>query len=73
MSDDEYKSCYWVVPNSSWLRKLQSERNQDFPGWEKYDKSEYVHYIVQSNKFYIEIIAASIKFSRLLCCEQIKP
>lgn len=62
--DDNYRSCYLVVPNSSWLDKLKTERSSFFPDWSKYDVGEYTHYIIQSDSFYVEIIAKDLKISR---------
>lgn len=62
--EDNYRACYWIVPDSSWLEKLKKERYSFFPGWEKYDLGEYFHYIIQSNKFFIEIIAKDLKISK---------
>lgn len=62
--EDNYRACYWIVSDSSWLEKLKKERYSFFPGWEKYDLGEYFHYIIQSNKFFIEIIAKDLKISK---------
>lgn len=63
-NDDNFVSCYWIIPESSWLEKLKNERYSFFPEWEKYDKGEYHHYIIQSDSFYIEIIAKDINISK---------
>ncbi|WP_423162525.1 hypothetical protein [Stenotrophomonas maltophilia] len=63
--DDTFASCYWLIPNSSWLKTLKAERSASFPGWEDYEAGEYTHYIIQSNAFYIEVIARNIKISRI--------
>lgn len=62
--EDNYRVCYWIIPDSSWLEKLKKERYSFFTDWEKYDFGEYFHYIIQSNKFYIEIIAKDLKISK---------
>ena len=62
--EDDFVSCYWVVPESSWLEQLKKERCSFFPDWEKYDIGKYTHYIIQSDSFYIEVIAKEIKISR---------
>ena len=62
--DDDFHACYWIVPESSWLEKLKAERRSFFPDWDKYDVAEYTHYIIQSDSFYVEIIAKDIKISR---------
>ncbi|ECX1031857.1 hypothetical protein ATM15_13360 [Salmonella enterica subsp. enterica serovar Montevideo] len=62
--DDDFVSCYWIVPESSWIEKLKKERCSFFPEWKEYDVGEHSHYIIQSNSFYIEIIAKDVKISR---------
>lgn len=62
--DDNFSSCYWIIPESSWIEQLSKERCSFFPEWEKYDTGKYFHYIIQSDSFYIEIIAKDIKISR---------
>ncbi|RKO82643.1 hypothetical protein C5E04_03675 [Pectobacterium parmentieri] len=62
--DDDFVSCYWVVSESSWLEKLKNERASFFPEWKEYDTGEYSHYIIQSDSFYIDIIAKDIEISR---------
>lgn len=64
--EDDFISCYWVVLESSWLERLKSERCAFFPGWDKYDTGVYNHYIIQSDSFYIEIIAKDIVISKTL-------
>lgn len=62
--DDDFNSCYWIIHSSSWLKKLQDEREGYFPDWFIYDKKKYKHYIVQSNQYYIEIVASEILYAR---------
>ncbi|OCG16561.1 hypothetical protein A9G09_02880 [Gilliamella sp. wkB292] len=62
--DDDFRACYWIVKDSSWLEKLKIERSSFFPEWDKYDIGEYYHYIIQSDSFYVEIIAKDLKISR---------
>lgn len=62
--DDDFNSCYWIIHNSSWLKNLMAERDSYFCDWKKYDQVVYKHYIIQSDKFYIEIIAGNINFSK---------
>jgi hypothetical protein len=63
-SDEDFTSCYWIVPESSWLKKLESDRSLHSPDWKKYDTGTYKHYIIQSNDFYIEVIAKAIRISK---------
>lgn len=62
--DDDFNSCYWIIDDSSWLKELTLERESYFSDWKQYDKTEYKHYIIQSNKHYIEVIAGAIIFSK---------
>ena len=62
--DDEFKSSYWVIPESSWLEGLTKERDITSPNWRAYDKNKYTHYIIQSHDYYIEIIAGDERFSK---------
>lgn len=62
--DDEFKSSYWVIPESSWLEGLTKERDITSPNWRAYDKKKYTHYIIQSHDYYIEIIAGDVRFSK---------
>lgn len=62
--DDDFNSCYWIINDSSWLKKLIMERESHFSDWRDYDRSEYKHYIIQSNQYYIEIIAGKMRFSK---------
>jgi hypothetical protein len=62
--DDDFNSCYWIINDSSWLKKLIMERESYFSDWRDYDRSEYKHYIIQSNQYYIEIIAGKMRFSK---------
>ncbi|EHT2455442.1 hypothetical protein KXE84_003606 [Escherichia fergusonii] len=64
--ENDFASCYWVVPVSSWLEKLENERTEHFTDWKLYDSGTYTHYIVQCHDFYIEIIAKKITISRKL-------
>jgi hypothetical protein len=61
---DDFTSCYWVIPESSWLAQLASERQSHFPDWRHYDRGDYWHYIIQSDSFYVEVIAKQIKISK---------
>ncbi|MWP61564.1 hypothetical protein GQ593_04250 [Gilliamella sp. Pas-s25] len=61
---DDVNSCYWVIPESSWLEQLVNERQSHFPNWRQYDRGEYWHYIIQSDSFYVEVIAKQIKISK---------
>ena len=62
--EDEFVSVYWVVPESSWLENLIKQRDLASPGWRKHDRSDYKHYIIQSNDHYVEIIAGDVHFSK---------
>lgn len=62
--EDDFVSCYWIVPESSWLDQLKQERLSFSPDWEIYDPGKYTHYIIQSDSFYVEVIAKDIKISR---------
>jgi|GEM_PF-1587574 len=62
--ENGYKSCYWVVHNSYWLKELTAERENHDPEWKKHDIREYKHYIVQSHTFYLEIIAGNLNISK---------
>lgn len=62
--DDNFHACYWIVKDSSWLENLKIERSSFFPEWNKYDFGDYHHYIIQSDSFYVEIIAKDLKISR---------
>ncbi|WP_218057747.1 MULTISPECIES: hypothetical protein [unclassified Gilliamella] len=61
---DDFNSCYWVIPESSWLEQLVNERQSHFPNWQQYDRGDYWHYIIQSHSFYVEVIAKQIKISK---------
>ena len=61
--EHNYSSYYLTVPSSSWLDELFLERELSEKDWRKYDKREYQHYVIQSNDYYIEIIASHIEFS----------
>ncbi len=63
---DEFRSCYWTVPLSSWVEDLRNERSLASPDWRSYDKHEYTHYIIQSHDHYMEIVAGGVKFSKRL-------
>lgn len=61
---DDSNACYWIIPESSWLEQLKNERQSHFPDWQHYDRGDYWHYIVQSDKFYVEVIAKQIEISK---------
>ncbi|WP_202115035.1 hypothetical protein [Gilliamella sp. Pas-s27] len=61
---DDFNACYWIIPESSWLEQLKNERQSHFPDWQHYDCGDYWHYIVQSDKFYVEVIAKQIEISK---------
>ncbi|MDR3243607.1 MAG: hypothetical protein LBT79_02535 [Elusimicrobiota bacterium] len=67
--EHNYSSYYLLVPNSSWLEQLYMERSSFDKDWQKYDKREYIHYIVQNNDYYIELIASSITFEEVSCID----
>ena len=60
--EHSFHSNYWIIPNSSWLEELKSQRKNNDKKWEDYDKRNYKHYIVQNNAYYIEIIADNVEF-----------
>lgn len=64
--ENDCTSSYWIVPESSWLEKLEHERTAHFTDWKVYDNGKYTHYIIQSHDFYIEIIAKKLNISRKL-------
>lgn len=61
-AEHSFKSYYLVVNNSKWLSDLKKVRGEYFVDWEKYDNNIYKHFIVQSHKFYVEIIASDVTF-----------
>lgn len=62
--EHDFRSYYLVVRNSSWLNNLKAERSRESSDWEKHDKTEYNHYVVQSHSSYIEIVSQAPVFSK---------
>jgi len=54
---------YLVVEDSSFLKALVNQRTKHDFGWEKYDRRQYTHYIVDSHDFYINIVSSKVTFS----------
>lgn len=56
-------SYYLIVEDSSLLKTLVNRRSKHDLGWEKHDRRQYKHYVVDNHDFYINIIAGKVTFS----------
>jgi len=63
--ETDLRSYYLVIDDSNLLKTLTAERSRHDPGWEKYDRRQYKHYIVESHDFYINIVAGKVSFATI--------
>lgn len=55
------------ISSSRWLKELYEKREQvEGTNWRDYDFREYKHYIIESNKNWIEVIASNVEFRKVL-------
>lgn len=65
VTDTDAVSYYLHVKHSTLLRSLIQNRADNDPDWVKYDKDEYLHYIVESHDFFTHIVAKKVNFFKI--------
>jgi hypothetical protein len=64
--NDNFNGYYLIVQDSSWLTSLFQERDDcENYDWKAFDKTVFHHYIVQSNKHWVDIVAKDVNFLKI--------
>ena len=59
----DFHSYILMIKNSSWLQSMSELRTKEKPGWGKFDRAKYFHYVLQNNDHYIEIISSEVSIN----------
>ncbi len=63
--DHDFRGYYYEVQDSAWLNALEISRDLEDPGWRKFDKKIYRHFVFDSDKQWVEVIGTAVSFHRV--------
>ena len=61
IKENNYHSCILEIENSSWLKQVSEQRIKYYPNWQKWDKRNYRHFVIEGHDNYYDIIAVGYK------------